>query len=72
MSKAKKTSSWFKRGDRVFLGGEANPCTITKVIEEADSGTYRETGPIGSGKQWVNNWRYRVRDAKGREFTVTM
>lgn len=72
MSKA-KSKAWFSVGDRVFLGGEANPCTIVKVIEEADTGEYREVGSYGSGKRkWVNNWRYKVRDAKGREFKVVM
>ncbi len=75
MSKSQKDAiaHTHKRGERLFLSGEANPVIVLKRLDEHDTGKDIEIGRYGSGKkQWVSNWRYRVRDAKGREFVVIL
>jgi RNase P/RNase MRP subunit p29 len=53
----------YKVGDQVWASGEDNPLTVLEVIAEG------ETGSMRSG-QWVKDWLYRVRSAKGHEFRV--
>ena len=63
MSKRAKRT-YYKRGDCLFLSGEANPVCIVRAISEADTGRYDEN------KRWKKDWLYQVRDAKGRLMRV--